>query len=233
MVAVILKSICVTSVVMLLFYRSFWPAVLFPVIMMIFWKQEKKDWVEKRHNQMQKEFVSGLGILNTSLQAGLSMENAWIEVEKEMQLLYGEGSLFYTELKEMNQRTAHNVPIEKLFLEMAYKWKLEDMMQFSELMEYGKRSGSTWKRIIDVFATRITERYEAEQQIEIMVAEKRMEQQIMNVMPLGMLAFLQFSAWDYMSVLYHNWLGCICMSCFLVIYLVAIIFSQKILKVRI
>ena len=87
--------------------------------------------------------------------------------------------------------------------------------------------------MIDIFVARMTERYEAEQQIEIMVAEKKMEQQIMNLMPLGMLTFLQFSAWDYMSVLYHNWLGWIAMTAFLIVYLVAVILSQKILKVKI
>ena len=230
---VFLKAVCATSMIMLLFYRSFGAVILFPVAIVIFWRQKKTEGVEKKHNQMQKEFVNGIGILNTTLQAGLSMENAWREVEKESKLVYGDTSLLYLELKEINQRTAHNVPIEKLLLEMAYKWKLEDMIQFAELMEYGKRSGSNWKKIIDIFVARMTERYEAEQQIELMVAEKKMEQQIMNIMPLGMLAFLQFSAWDYMSVLYHNWLGIICMTIFLVAYLLAMMLSQKILKVKI
>ena len=233
MAAVFLKALGITIVIMLLFYRSFWPAVLFPLVVLVLWKLEKKKRIEARNHQMQKEFVNGLSILNAALQAGLSMENAWKEVEKESKLLYGETSLLYLELKEMNQRTAHNVPIEKLLLEMAYKWKLEDMIQFAELMEYGKRSGSNWKKMIDIFVARMTERYETEQQIEIVVAEKKMEQQIMNIMPLGMLAFLQFSAWDYMSVLYHNWFGGICMTIFLVIYLAAIVLSQKILKVKI
>ena len=232
-IEVFLKAIGATAVVMLLFYRSFVAVILFPLAVVIFWRQVKKQSVETKRNQIQKEFVNGIGILNSALQAGLSMENGWREVEKEARHLYGEDSLLYQELKEINQRTAHNVPIEKLLLEMAYKWKLEDMMQFSELMEYGKRSGSNWKKIIDVYVARMTERYETTQQIEIMVAEKKMEQQIMNIMPLGMLAFLQFSAWDYMSVLYHNWLGWICMTVFLIIYLVAMVLSQKILKVKI
>ena len=161
------------------------------------------------------------------------MENGWREVEKEIRHLYGEKSLLYLELREINQRVAHNIPIEKLLLEMAYKWKLEDMMQFGQLMEYGKRSGSNWKKMIDIFVVRMMERYEVAQQIEIVVAEKKMEQNIMNIMPLGMLLFLQLSAWDYMSVLYHNWMGWICMTIFLLLYLAAILLSQKILKVTI
>ena len=77
------------------------------------------------------------------------------------------------------------------------------------------------------------ERQEVKQEIEVMVAEKKMEQEIMNLLPLGILGFLQFSAWDYMQVLYHNWFGVIAMSLFLAAYVVAILLSRKILKIRI
>ena len=159
------------------------------------------------------------------------MENAWREVEKELSLLYGAESQVYCEIKEMNQRVAHNVPLERLFLEFAYRTRLDDVIQFAELLEFGKRSGSNWKTLIDVTVNQIVERHEAKQEIDIMVAEKKMEQKIMSVMPLGLLAFLQFAAGDYMAVLYHNWLGVICMSVFLVGYVLAAMLSQRIMKV--
>lgn len=230
---IFLKSAGITAAIMLLFYRSFWAGLLFPVVLLVQLWQAKKQGIDAKRTELLQEFVSGVGVLNSALQAGLSMENSWKEVEKETRLLYGEASMFYQALQEINQLTAHNVPIEKLFLEFAYKCKVEEMIQFAELLEYGKRSGGNWKKIIDVFVGRMTERYEAAQEIELMVAEKKMEQQIMNIMPLGVLAFLQFSAWDYMSVLYHNWFGCISMSLFLIAYVAAIGLSQKILKVQV
>lgn len=229
---VIFYSVGVTLFIMLLFYRSVWAIVWFPIVWILLRKQEKRKRAENKTNQLRVEFLHGIEVLNGSLQAGLSIENAWREVEKETRSLYGEYSEFYAELREMNHRTAHNMPIEKMFLDYAYRCKLEEMIQFAELMEFGKRSGSNWKEIIDTTANQMKERQEAKQQIEVMVAEKKMEQQVMNLMPLGLLAFLQFSAWDYMSVLYHNWFGVITMSLFLVGYIVAIMLSQKILKVE-
>ena len=229
---VFLRAAGVTAVVILLFYRSFWAVLLFPVIWYFELCQARKFGAEKKKNQLREEFLHGITVLNASLQAGFAMENAWKEVEREIRHLYGEGSEFYQELKEINQRTAHNTPIEKLFLEFAYRCKLEEMIQFAELLEFGKRSGGNWKQIIDVTVNQMTEKQEAKQEIEVMVAEKKMEQEIMNLLPLGLLAFLQFSAWDYMKVLYHNWFGVIAMSLFLAAYVVAILLSQKILKVR-
>lgn len=217
---------------MLFCYRSGWGVVFFPFVWLFqFWEQKQ---IQKGRDEMmlQEEFLHGIGILNGALQAGLSMENSWKEVERETRLLYGETSKFYNEIKEMNQRVAHNAPIEKLFLEFAYRSKQEDIIQFAELFEFGKRSGSNWKKIIEATVNQMTERQEARKQIEVMVAEKKMEQQIMTIMPLGLLVFLQVSAWDYMDVLYHNWLGVIIMTIFLIGYVVAIIFAQRILKVN-
>ena len=230
---VLLKGLGITAIIALLFYRSVVAGIWFPVVYMFCLRQEKRKKIQVARMKLQEEFLHGIGVLNSSIQAGFSMENAWREVEKETRFLYGEKSKFYLELKEMNQKAAHNTPFEKLFLEFAYRSKLEEIIQFAELLNFGKRSGSDWKRIIDVTVCQMTEQRDAQQQIEVMVAEKKMEQQIMNLMPLGILAFLQFSAWDYMCVLYHNWLGGIAMTFFLFLYVVSIVLSQKIMKVEV
>ena len=232
-IGVFLKSIAITIGIMWLFYRSLWGGIWYPFILWGVIQQTKKEREMLAKKRLQEEFLHGIGVLNSALQAGLSMENAWKEVEKEVRGLFGEDAVFYLELKEMNRKVAHNTPIEKLFLEFAYRSKLEDMIQFAELLEFGKRSGSNWKKIIDVTAAQMTEQQEAKQEIEVMMAEKKMEQNVMNIMPLGLLAFLQLSAWDYMSVLYHNWFGVICMTFFLIAYMGAIALSKKIQRVEV
>ena len=227
------KTIAITGAIMWLFYRSFIAVIFLPVVGIIVFRQTKKEAQEKAKAKLQNEFLHGIGVLNSALQAGLSMENAWREVEKETGILYGESSQFYLGLKEINQKVAHNTPFEKLFLAYAHQSKIAEIIQFAELLEFGKRSGGNWKQIIDVTVCHLTEQQEAKKQIEVMVAEKKMEQRIMNVAPLGLVAFLQFSAWDYMSVMYHNWFGISCMTAFLVAYAVAIMLSQKILKVQV
>lgn len=229
---IILKSVGITLAIMILVYRSFWGLLVFPLVYFGVRKGDEQKEKEEKRSKLREEFLQGISVLNNALQAGLSMENAWKEVEKETQVLYGASSEFYIGVKEMNHKVAHNSPIEKLFLEYAYKSKLEEMIQFAELLEFGKRSGSNWKKIIEGTVMQMTERQEARQQIEVMVAEKKMEQMIMNIVPIGLLALLQVSAGDYMSVLYHNLFGCIIMSLFLCGYLIAIHFSQKILKVQ-
>ena len=229
----LLISMGITLGMAFLFYRSFWGMLLLPCVYSFvkyrFWKNKK----EKELELLEEHFMNGLQVLNTALQAGLSMENAWREVEKETKSLYGEGGQFYQAIREMNQAVSLNTPVEQLFYEFAHKSKVEEMVRFAEILDYGKRSGGNWRRIIDQTVLRICEKYETQKEIEVMLAAKKMEQQVMNIVPLGMILFLQLASWDYVKVLYHNWLGVICMTVCLGVYVLAILLSEKIMKIQV
>lgn len=216
-----------------LFYRSILGMLCFPIIFWIVSTREKNVTKVRQNQKLLEEFVNGIRVLNGSLQAGLSMENAWIEVQKELLVMYGECGLFYKEVKEINHSVALNVPIEKLLLNFAYRSGLEDIIVFAELFEYGKRSGGNWKRIIQDVVQHIQDKYDAQKEIEVMIASKKLEQQVLNVMPLGILLFLQISSWEYLSVLYHNPTGILCMTICLLGYGMAFLLSEKILEIQV
>ena len=230
---IIFISLGISVLIAFLFYRSIGGICCFPVIIWLLCKRERKIRREKRSQQLLEEFVNGVRVLNTALQAGISMENAWREVQKELQIMYGENSLFFREVKEINHSVALNVPIEKLMLQFAYRSGLEDIITFAELFAYGKRSGGNWRRIIGDVVLHIQDKYDARKEIEVMVASKKLEQQVLNVIPMGILLFLQFSSWDYMSVLYHNPMGILCMSICLLGYGGAVLLSEKILQIQV
>ena len=226
-------SIGMSIMIAFLFYRSFLGVCCFPIVFIMCKKRRIRDKKERQSQQLLEEFVNGIQILNTSLQAGMSMENAWKEVQKELLFMYGENSLFFKAVKEMNCAIALNVPIEKLMLQFAYRSGQEDIIIFAELFEYGKRSGGNWRRMIKDVVVHIQDKYDAMSEIEVMVASKKLEQQVLNVIPLGILFFLQISSWDYMSVLYHNVTGIACMSICLFLYALAFILSEKILHIQV
>lgn len=223
----------ITLVIAVLFYRSGWACILLPCIYLMVKNRIGYRKEEARRQQIKDEFCNGIRALNIALQAGIGMERAWKEVEKETKLLYGNESLFYQELIEINHSVAMNIPIEKLLMEFANRTGIEDIIQFAEIFDYGKRSGGNWKKLISTAVYRLSEKNEVRKQIEVMVAEKKLEQQIMNVIPLGILAFLQVSSWDYMRVMYHNLCGVVCMSFVLFIYGVSISLSEKILEIKV
>ena len=165
--------------------------------------------------------------------AGMSMENAWREAEKGIQAMHGEKSVLYPELKEINALIETNVSMEQVLLAFAYRSGVDDIISFTEVFAYGKRSGGNWRKIIEDTTLRMEERYETEKQIEVMISAKKMEQNIMNVIPLFMILFLQISSGDYMDILYGNPIGIICMSICLMGYGLSIYLAQKIMKIQV
>ncbi len=216
-----------------LFYRSLWALVLAPILLVFFYNREIRKGCKNQQEELQEQFMNGMRVLNTALQAGYSMENAWKEVQRETHFMYGEESLFFREVREINHSVSLNMPIEKLVLDFSHRTGIEDVITFAEIFAYGKRSGGNWKKIIDTTVMRMCEKYDAQKEIAVMVAGKKMEQQVMNLLPMGILAFLQLSAWDYMKVLFHNPLGIIFMTICLAGYGGAIVLSEKILQIRV
>ena len=78
---ILLKTVGITVVIAVLFYRSFCAAVIFPFVYFVEVRHTKRVKEESRRAKLLEEFLHGIGVLNGALQAGLSMENAWREVE--------------------------------------------------------------------------------------------------------------------------------------------------------
>ena len=226
-------SLVVTVVVAFLFYHSVWGIVLAPVVYVFV----RRRWIIEREKkvlkQLREDFMYGLQVLNGALQAGFSMENAWKEVEKEFYELHREESVFYQEIRRMNGSVTYNVPLEGLFSGIAERYEVEELTNFAQIMEFGRKSGGNWRRIIEETVLRMMERYEAQREIETMIAGKKLEQQVMNLIPLGMLLFLQFSAWDYVSVLYESVFGTLVMTACLALYVIALLWSGYIMEIQV
>ena len=60
-----------------------------------------------------------------------------------------------------------------------------------------------------------------------MIAQKKLEQKVMNVMPVFLLFYLDITSPGYLDVLYHNILGVIFMTICLLGYLASILLSER------
>ena len=227
------KAILLNAIIAYVFYCSLWGFLLFPVVFGMFFLQEKKRKKEERKRKLHKDFLEGLKLVSANLLAGYSMENAWREMEKEFATLYADTSIFYLEVKEINRLVEMNIPIENLVYDFAYRTGINDLIHFAQIMQYVKRSGGNWKKIIDETIFRMEEKYEIENQIEVLIAGKRFEQKIMNVVPLFMICFLQITAKDYMNSLYGNIKGVFYMSLCLMGYIMTVLFANKIVQIQV
>lgn len=216
-----------------LFYGSWLGLVLCPILYVVLKRRAVRGGIDQTQEQLAKEFLDVLRTISAALLAGYSMENAWKEAQKEIGALYGEDSFMYRELSEMNYSIALNMPIEQLLEEFAVRSGNADIAGFSEVFAFAKRSGGNFVTIIEGTAANMRARYDTEREIQVLVASRKMEQKVMNFVPMLILAYLKVTSMGFLDILYGNVAGVLFMTVCLAIYAGAILLAERILRIRI
>lgn len=229
----VLVGILVSGVIAWLFYRSGFGMLLCPFLCVWYRNRYRKERIQKQKETLLQEFKDGMQAVSAALLAGYSMENAWKEAEKELLKLHGENSLMYAEVHQMNAAVRMNEPLEKMLADFARRSACEEIESFSEVFVFAKRSGGDFAKIIRTTVTKLVGRIEVEREIATVLAGKKMEGKIMNVMPIFILAYLTLTSGDFLDVLYGNLLGVIIMSTALGVYALALHMSDRILDIKV
>lgn len=230
---VVMQTIIVAFIVSYLFFDSVIALIFIPVIFAIIYKKKKLSGLQNQKTELTKQFMEALKNVSTALLAGYSVENAWKEAQKEVGHLYGKDSYIHKELDEMNRLISMNIPVEEILQKFAERSGVEEINTFAEIFAFAKRSRGNFGQIIETTTYRMWEKFETLREIQVSVASKKMEQNIMNVIPIGMLAYLRIASGDYMSVMYGNAFSVIFMMICLIMYVFVIFLAEKMLDINI
>lgn len=229
----LLVSMGVSGILAWLFYRSWWGMLLSPVVFIVYTRSYRNMQIKKQKERLLYEFKDTMQALSSALLAGYSMENAWRDTERELQELHGEQSIMLTEVHRMNAAVRMNEPIEHVLTEFAGRSGCEEIESFAEIFVFAKRSGGDFVKIIGTTVKKLSGKIEVEQEIATVLAGKKLEGRVMNIMPLLILAYMTLTAGDFLDVLYGNSLGACIMTAVLVGYALALKLSARILDIRI
>lgn len=229
----ILEALGAGGAISYLFYESLFGLILTPVFFILLKKRKISQQIKARKNELSQQFMDALKAVSTALLAGYSTENAWMEAQKELVLLYGRDSMMYQEFDAMNRAVQMNIPLEQKLEEFAERSAVEAIGSFAEIFSFAKRSGGNFVQIIDSTTQRMCGKFETEREIEVMVAAKKMEQKVMNIVPIGIIAYLKISSMGTLDILYGNFFGVCFMTVCLIAYAGAILLSDRILDIQV
>lgn len=221
------------GVIAYLFFRS-WAAFLFllPGIP-VFFKDRKKALAAGRAEDMQRQFLTGMQLVSTSLQAGYAIENAFKEAVKELNKIYEEESFIVREFQYIVNQIGLNRTVESLLIELGERSHVEDIQNFAEIFYTAKRTGGDLMAIIHNTVSCIQQKQETRQEIETMLSGKRMEQAMMSVIPLFILGYIDVTSPGFLDAMYHNTAGIVIMLICLCVYLLAYFWGRKIMHIRV
>lgn len=217
-----------------LFYNNVFVACLLGLLSLISPKIRKKQLRDKRKDALSLQFKEGAASLSSSLAAGQSIENAFRDALKDLKLLYPEEDThIIREFSIITRRVENGESIERAFDDFAKRSDIDDIRNFSDVFITCKRSGGNLVEVIKRTVDIINEKIEIQQDIKVLVSQKKFESRIIVIMPLGMIAFLKYTSGDFVRPLYEfGTPGPIVMTIVLGCTVVSMIISQKLMKIE-
>ena len=126
-----------------------------------------------------------------------------------------------------------NMPLEQLVEELARRSGIEEIASFSQVFGFAKRSGGDMMKIFQDTAEKIRQKSDVEREIETVLAAKRTEQRIMDLVPFGILFYVGVTSPEFLQPLYGNLLGAFVMTLCLLGYAAAFLLAEKILDIQV
>lgn len=216
-----------------LFYQSIFMILLSSPFSLFYVKRKKKQLIANRKQQLNLEFREGILSLSAALNAGYSIENAFSEAIKDLQLIYSADSWILQEFQGIVHQISMNKTVEEALQDLANRSGIEDIDNFSEVFQTAKRTGGNIIKIIQKAAKNIGDKIEMKRQIQTLITAKKLEARIMNIIPLVMIVYLWIFSPGFLNPLYHNGLGIFIMTCGLIGYLGAYLWAENIIDIRV
>jgi tight adherence protein B len=192
-----------------------------------------KGMAKDRRWKLNLQFRDGILALSAALEAGYSAEHAFEEACKDLRLIYTEDSLIMREFSYMTNQIRMNITVEKALSEFGERTGIEDILSFSEVFSTAKRTGGDLINVINICSNIICDKIEVKREIITLITAKRLEANIMKVIPVLILVYLSVSSPGFLDPLYHNLLGIIAMTGFLLCYLGAYLLIDKIIAIEV
>lgn len=226
-------TLMLTGMVSWLFYRNIYVMAGAVVLYIPVKREVTKYRMDKRQGEMLFEFKEMLQMASTALKAGYSMENAFEQARNDFVKLYGEHKVMAREFANINRQVKLNMSLEKLLENLAERSGIEEISSFSQVFGFAKRSGGDFMRIFRNTVDKIQQKTDVEREIKTVMAAKKMEMNIMNLVPFGILFYVGLTSPGYLEPLYGNFTGTVIMTFCILGYGAAYMISKKIVDIKV
>lgn len=169
--------------------------------------RRRKERLRKRKWELNLAFKDALVCLENSLAVGYSPESSVREAVKHLDQLYGREHQICREFRRMAKQLDLGTGMEEVFFEFGRRSEVEDIKQLADIFAIVKRTGGNLSQVLRQTGSVLQGKIELKRELHTVIAAKRMEFQIMCVVPYGILLYLKLCAPAMSKALYHNLFG--------------------------
>ncbi|NLP29736.1 MAG: hypothetical protein GX363_01255 [Clostridiales bacterium] len=217
-----------------LFYKSKLIIILFIALSYPIEKYYVKQLAQKMRRELSYQFRDLLYSLSASFATGRHMQEALIEAESGLKLIYDEKAAINRELAHMVKRMIESKESEEeLLWDFAIRSNVEDIRNFVDIYSICKRTGGNMEKVIMRAIDVLLDKIDIKREINTLTAQKRMESYILTAIPFILLIFLHIVSPNYLAVMYETIEGRIIMTLALLTIVTSLFWNLKLTNISI
>lgn len=228
----ILIAMITISLIVYIFYHSVLISILLSPIGFLYPKIKSREIIEKQKYELNLQFKEMLYSLSSSLNAGKSPEMSFREVLSDLSVTYVDPETdILLEVAIIVRKLEMNETIESALTDFAERSHLEDIKNFTDVFKTCKRTGGNIIEIIKNTSNIINDKIGIKEEINIILSERKLEQRILNLLPIFMMLLLTFTVPEYINPVFTEATGRIAITSAIALLVTAYIISGKIIKI--
>ena len=217
----------------MIFYQNFFLSLLAVTGTVFYVKEQRRRSIRGRKEVLLLQFREAMYALGSSLSAGRSVEQAFIQSYSDLKIMFDMDQDIMIEWQLIVHKMGMNASIEEALLDFAQRADIEDIHNFVGVFVMGRRSGGDLVHIIKESSQLINEKIEIQKEIDVLVTQKKFEQEILSYIIPGMILFFTVTSPNFLAPLYEGMAGRGIMTLALVLYMVSSRIGKRIVEIEV
>jgi len=188
--------------------------------------------LNSRKKKLTAQFRDMLDGLSAAIGSGSNVVDAFVAVNNDLKVQYVEGSYILNELDVILAGLSNNIPIEVMLEDFGKRSGIKDIQSFASVFQTCYRKGGNIKDVVRNTTVILSDKMEIRGNLETMVSSSKMEQYIMVVIPILLIALIKMMSPEFASN-FVSGTGIISTTAAIVLFIVSFIVGKKILDISI
>lgn len=185
----------------------------------------------KRRNSLQRQFMTLLEALSTSLSAGTNLRDAFFNAKNDLLGQYEADSLIIVELSEIIAGIQNGKELEEMLQAFGTRSANEDIINFSNVISNCYRLGGNFNDVVRRTREIISDKVAVSDEIETKISSNKMQHNAMCIMPVILVAMIKMSS-DQLAAGLTSITGVLVTTVAVGIFIGAYFWGQKIIDIR-
>ncbi len=201
------------------------------VAVKLFIPMREETLKKKRQEELRMQFREMLSSLSASFMSGANIIMAYENAYNDMLSQFGEEEFITKELYEITTGMKNNISIKELLINFAGRSGVDDINDFATVFQICYEKGGDMKTVVRNTYDLIGEKMTINEEIETKLTSNKMQQNIMSIVPIVLIAFLRFTSSSFAEN-FASLKGVITMTLAVGIFIGAYLYGRKIVDIK-